>query len=484
MMKKFFSLLRLAIVMALTILVSGMFFSCTSEGDEPDQDSNDQGLNVYPWKDHPKSYIRLFDNRMELSILSVRRNGPAVQVEYTLTNVHFGEDVTLSFYLNSDGAHDDLGNTYGISNIMAFINGGSFGDRYNSRDVIFKPNQTIKGSFTIKNFDRNATAFSLSIGVINKTSDIVIADERLDFVNIPVPEGESLETYPWPNHPESYIKSLDYRFDFKVLSLRRNGPMLEIEYSLTNTGFDKDIKLRFYLNNDAGHDNLGNTYSISNVKAYINGGSFGDRYNSREVTFRHNQSITGTLSVMDFNKKAPAFSIDINVTDNNSDVVLATDKIEFVNIPAPAEESIEVYPWENHPASYISKIDARFDFKMLSVKRKDTTVEIEYSLTNTGFDKDIKLGFYLNDDAGHDNLGNTYSISNVKAYINGGNFGGRYSSRDVTFRPNQSITGTLSIENFNKNANSLSIDVNVSIKTPDLVIATDKLEFVNIPVPE
>ena len=297
MMKKIYSLLRLAMVMALTIVVSGILFSCTGEGDEPDNGNDDQELNVYPWKDHPKSYIRLFDDRMDFRILSVMRNGPAVQVEYTLTNVHFGEDVTLSFYLNSDGAHDDMGNTYANSNIIASINGGNFGDRYNSRKVTFKPNQTIKGSFTIKNFDRNATAFSLSMGVNNNTSDIVIADERLDFVNIPVPEGESLETYPWPNHPESYIKTLDQHFTLKVLNLKRNGPMLEIEYSLTNTGFDKDIKLAFYLNNDAGHDNLGNTYSISNVIAYINGGNFGDRYHSRDVTFRPNQPVTGTFFI-------------------------------------------------------------------------------------------------------------------------------------------------------------------------------------------
>ena len=50
------------------------------------------------------------------------------------------------------------------------------------------PNQTIKGSFTIKNFDINANAFSIGVNVKRiKPSDISLASEQFDFVNVPVP---------------------------------------------------------------------------------------------------------------------------------------------------------------------------------------------------------------------------------------------------------------------------------------------------------
>ncbi len=183
-MKKTIYYLHLFIMMLVVASACVALSSCeSSKEDEPEQ-----SLNVYPWKDHPKSYIRMFDSRMELKMLSIRRDGTSLLVDYTLTNVGFGEDVTLKFNLNNNGAHDNLGNTYKASvnwpGVIGYINGTNL---YAIPRIEFLPNQTIKGSFTLLEFDPNATAFSVSVDVQrDKPAGLTLASNRMDFVNIPV----------------------------------------------------------------------------------------------------------------------------------------------------------------------------------------------------------------------------------------------------------------------------------------------------------
>ncbi len=189
-MKKTNCFQYLAMMMLIVASMCMALSSCSSDkDDEPEQD-----LYLYPWVDHPQSYIKFFDYRMQLGNLNIQRNGSALQIDYTLTNVGFGRAVNLTFYLNADAGHDNLGNTYkcsaneSTSDVKAYINGQSYGISGWGRQVEFMPNQTIKGSFTIKNFDINATAFSISVNVRkNSPSDITLAYDKMEFVNIPVP---------------------------------------------------------------------------------------------------------------------------------------------------------------------------------------------------------------------------------------------------------------------------------------------------------
>lgn len=135
----------------------------------------------------------MFDSRMNFRMLSVQRNGDALQIEYSLTNTGFGQDVSITFVLKQDAGHDNLGNTYKVgssalsSQVVSFINGEQYYVSGMGRKVDFLPNQTIKGSFTIKDFDINATAFSISVMIgLDKPRDITLASNRMDFVNIPV----------------------------------------------------------------------------------------------------------------------------------------------------------------------------------------------------------------------------------------------------------------------------------------------------------
>lgn len=182
----------LIILVLLIVPLSLVVSSCEETGDDKMEDE----LYLYPWVGHPQSYIKFFDYRMQLGALNVQRNGSSLQIDYTLTNVGFGCEVSISFWLDKDAAHDNLGNTYrslylnNDTDVLAYMNGEQYKTHGAGKVVNFMPNQTIKGSFTIKNFDPNATAFSISANVILiKPSHITLAYNRMDFVNIPVPES-------------------------------------------------------------------------------------------------------------------------------------------------------------------------------------------------------------------------------------------------------------------------------------------------------
>lgn len=176
--------------------------SCSKDKDEEKQ--HEEELYVRPWVDYPKSYIKFFDYRMKFRLLNAQRNGSALQIDYVLTNENFGRDVTLLFYLDKEAGHDDLGNTYrcevshSYSNILAYINGAEYSIYGNGKQVTFMPNQAIRGSYTIKNFDINASAFSMSchVKLTQPSSGINLAYDRMDFVNIPVGTTEENDSIP------------------------------------------------------------------------------------------------------------------------------------------------------------------------------------------------------------------------------------------------------------------------------------------------
>ena len=187
------------------LFIMGMvtLFSTTSceELEEWLEDEKDETVYRY-WKKYPQSYIQMFDGRMTFRLLSVVRQGTTVQIEYNLTNTGFNKDVNAVFVMPEVAGHDDLGNAYkcaiseGNADILSFINGGTFSVYGWGRNVIFKPNQTIKGSFTIKNFDINAKMVSVTCGVsLNSPSSLSFTSNTLDFVNIPVDNIQEYGAY-------------------------------------------------------------------------------------------------------------------------------------------------------------------------------------------------------------------------------------------------------------------------------------------------
>lgn len=187
------------------LFIMGMvtLFSTTSceELEEWLEDEKDETVYRY-WKKYPQSYIQMFDGRMTFRLLSVVRQGTTVQIEYNLTNTGFNKDVNAVFVMPEVAGHDDLGNAYkcaiseGNADILSFINGGTFSVYGWGRNVIFKPNQTIKGSFTIKNFDINATTVSITCGVsLNSPTNTAFTSNTLDFVNIPVDNTQEYGSY-------------------------------------------------------------------------------------------------------------------------------------------------------------------------------------------------------------------------------------------------------------------------------------------------
>lgn len=180
------------------LFIMGMvtLFSTTScEELEEWLDDKDGQTTYRYWKKYPNSYIQTFDGRMTFRLLSVKRNGTSVQIDYNLTNTGFNRAINAVFVMPEVAGHDDLGNAYkcaiseGNADILSFINGGTFSIYGWGRNVDFMPNQAIKGSFIIKNIDINATMVSITCGVsLNSPTNTAFTSNTLDFVNIPVDE--------------------------------------------------------------------------------------------------------------------------------------------------------------------------------------------------------------------------------------------------------------------------------------------------------
>lgn len=170
--------------------------SCSKEEKDEGPKYSEEQLYVRPWQEYPQSYIKFFDYRMTFRLLNIQRNGSALQVNYVLTNTGFNQEVELLFEMPDIAAHDDLGNSYSgkfgnNADVVSTINGESFSSYGYAKRVKFMPNQAIKGSFTIKNFDINAAQFSYTCKVsIGTTKGITLVYDRIDFVNIPVETGE------------------------------------------------------------------------------------------------------------------------------------------------------------------------------------------------------------------------------------------------------------------------------------------------------
>ena len=173
--------------------------SCSKDEKEDDPKHSEEELYVRPWKEYPQSYIKFFDYRMSFRLLNIQRNGSALQVDYLLTNTGFNQEIELLFQMPDIAAHDDLGNAYSgkygsNADVISTINGDSFSNYGWAKRVTFMPNQAVRGSFTIKNFDMNAAQFSYTCQVsLGTTKGITLAYNRIDFVNIPVETGEYQE---------------------------------------------------------------------------------------------------------------------------------------------------------------------------------------------------------------------------------------------------------------------------------------------------
>lgn len=198
-MKKIFNF-STCFLLVMGMLIISSLCSCGGDDDKDDgQKYNEELLYVRPWKEYPQSYIKLFDYRFQFNLLNIQRNGSSLQIEYTLINRSFNQEVRLSFAVNGQTtARDDLGNTYnyfgytyigGLGEVRATIDGKQLDTA--GTVISFMPNQVTRGTITISDFDINATqvSFSTSVSLVSP-KNVSLAYNRIDFVNIPIESGD------------------------------------------------------------------------------------------------------------------------------------------------------------------------------------------------------------------------------------------------------------------------------------------------------
>lgn len=184
-MKRFNLTLLLLLMAILSIGVT----SCSNDGEEDLQKQLEEACYYRYWKEYPNSYIKMCDWRMTFRFTKCERVDGGLYIQYVMNNTDFNQKMTLSFSLPLAAGHDDLGNTYqsNTQSIVGTIDGKTVGYGGGSTNVVFSPNQAIKGSFLLKNFDINATAVSVSMKVVVlQPQSEKLMYNNIEFVNLPI----------------------------------------------------------------------------------------------------------------------------------------------------------------------------------------------------------------------------------------------------------------------------------------------------------
>lgn len=165
-------------------------------------------------------------------------------------------------------------------------------------------------------------------------------DEKEDY------REEQLYVRPWVEYPQSYIKFFDYRMNFRLLNVQRNGSALQVDYVLTNVAFGGEVELKFSVERTtAARDDLGNTY---NYTGFSGGhGTVIARLDGKQlspagtiVSFMPNQATRGSVTIQNFDLNAAAVSFSTTVSViSPRDITLAYNRIDFVNIPVDASDN-------------------------------------------------------------------------------------------------------------------------------------------------
>ena len=184
-MKRF----NLTLLLLLMAIFSIGVTSCSNDGEEDLQKQHEEACYYRYWKEYPNSYIKMCDWRMTFRFTKCERVDGGLYIQYVMNNTGFNQKMTLSFSLPLAAGHDDLGNTYqsNTQSIVGTIDGKTVGYSGGSSNVVFSPNQAIKGSFLLKNFDINATAVSVSMKVVVlQPQSEKLMYNNIEFVNLPI----------------------------------------------------------------------------------------------------------------------------------------------------------------------------------------------------------------------------------------------------------------------------------------------------------
>lgn len=181
--------INLTLLLLLMAIFSIGVTSCSNDGEEDLQNQHEEACYYRYWKEYPNSYIKMCDWRMTFRFIKCERVDGGLYIQYVMNNTGFNQKMTLSFSLPLAAGHDDLGNTYqsNTQSIVGTIDGKTVGYGGGSTNVVFSPNQAIKGSFLLKNFDINATAVSVSMKVVVlQPQSEKLMYNNIEFVNLPI----------------------------------------------------------------------------------------------------------------------------------------------------------------------------------------------------------------------------------------------------------------------------------------------------------
>ncbi len=333
----------------------GIFYSAnqvsfvTSENtggeDEPDDPDNpgwdDNSDN--PGGDTPSGTITPGDDRIIAELVSCKRSGTTVTIEYTLRNDGLG-DIGCFYMATSDDnyswyskIYDEEYNWYKDA---TYTFNEETSSSYNIREP-FPEKVKISGNIVIKNFAETSSYVNIEMKVDTDVNggDAELTDETILFEDIYVEgavEGDVDDT-DGNDYSSASIDVGDDRISAVITSCRRSGTTITFEYYLRNNGLG-DVGCFYVATSDDDYSTYSKIYdeeyNYYKEATYTFNKETSSSYNIREP-FPDKVKVHGKIVIKNFAETSDYINIEMKVDTDvyGGDAELVGEYINFENVP-------------------------------------------------------------------------------------------------------------------------------------------------------
>ncbi len=441
--------------------------------------------------DSQEGTITSEDSRIIGELTSVKRNGTTVTIEYTLLNDGLG-NIDYFYIYTCAGSYNDYTKIfderfYGYKNATFTFNDKT-ADNSNTRFATRFPEKVkTKGKIVIKDFAETSQYVNIEMRVNANNSDMV--GNNIVFKNIKVDGailGDTDET-DGKDYSNVRISTGDDRIEAKILSCRRNGTTVTLEYYLRNSGLG-NIQ-HFYMYTCAGSYNNYTKIYDENQEYYKNAtftfnDAIGDNSKTRFSTrFPDKIKVIGKIVIKDFAETSGLLNVRLRIEASDAD--LAGNDILFENIPVEnvlpdEDDGIQ----DDFSSATISTGDDRINAEILKCKRNGSTVTLEYYLQNHGLG-DIQYFYMYTCSGAYDNYSQIHdeeynSYNNATFTFNDTSAGNEFSRLTARFPEVVKVHGKIVITDFAETSEKLN--VRIRIEASDVNLDSNDITFENVTI--
>ncbi len=448
--------------------------------------------------DTPEGTITAEDSRITGELVSVKRNGTTVTVEYTLRHTDIGDFQDFVIYTckgsnyNYTKIYDEEFNNYETNNFT--FNGAAPGYYKEAIGTRFPELVKASGKIVITDFAETSEILNIEMEIGRGSNDPELYGHHIYFKDLYVEnatDGEYDET-DGKDYSSAKIEVGDDRIEPKILSVKRNGTTVTFEYRLKNNGIGDMENFIIYTCTGSNYDYTKiydeefNSYETDEFTFHDEKpGYYNDAIGAR---FSDKVKTKGKIIIRDFAETSDKLNIEMRIGRGSYDPELYENYIHFKDVPVEGgiEGEYEETDGKDYSSAEISTGDDRIETKILSCKRNGTTVTLEYRLRNNGIGDMENFGIYTCKGSG-ENFTKIYDEDYNPYETNDFTFHdekpGYYNDMLSSRFPNKLRTkGKIVITNVSESSKKLNIEIKISRGSYDPELNGDYINLKNVPI--